>query len=228
MSKYDGLEGTKFYRWNIISKCYNKKSGHVMYNCICDCGNYSVVYAHMLVQNKYRMSRSCGCYQKEVASNVMKTHGKSQTKNSAYRIWAGIKQRCTNPNNEEYDRYGGSGIAICKEWDSFENFYNDMGERPSKNHSIDRINNELGYSKSNCKWSTIFEQAQNKKVTVRNTNGGYVGVTLNPASGKYYSRITVNKKVIRLGTFETKEIAFEERLKAEILYFGRQISKMPK
>ena len=82
-----------------------------------------------------------------------------------YKSWVGMKQRCLNKNNSRYKDYGGRGIKICPEWLNFESFYKDMGERP-ENKTLDRIKNNLGYSKSNCKWSTPKEQCNNRKNNV--------------------------------------------------------------
>lgn len=89
------------------------------------------------------------------------THGMSKT--SEFRSWQKMLARCTNPNEINFHRYGGRGITVCPEWMSFENFFRDMGLKPSPAHSIERRNNLLGYSKSNCVWATRIEQAQNKR-----------------------------------------------------------------
>lgn len=78
-----------------------------------------------------------------------------------YRSWRAMKNRCTNPNNAAYPRYGGRGIAVCARWDSFENFLFDMGRRPSPKHSIDRINNDGDYEPGNCRWATSSQQNSN-------------------------------------------------------------------
>ena len=89
---------------------------------------------------------------------------KSKLTTSEYRIWSGMKSRCRNKNNKDYSNYGGRGITISNRWlNSFDNFLKDMVERKSSTHSIDRINNNKGYSKENCKWSTSKEQLRNKR-----------------------------------------------------------------
>jgi hypothetical protein len=90
----------------------------------------------------------------------MKTHGKR--KDPIYYVWRSMKQRCLNKNHKNYDRYGGRGITVCDEWlNSFENFYRDMGDRP-KGLSLDRIDNNKGYSKENCRWTTFKNQSRNR------------------------------------------------------------------
>ena len=89
-----------------------------------------------------------------------KTHG--MTKTITYGSWTKMKSRCLNLNHVHYCNYGGSGITVCKRWLKFENFLKDMGPRPSLEYSLDRINNNKGYSKSNCRWATHKEQAHNR------------------------------------------------------------------
>ena len=82
-----------------------------------------------------------------------------------YYSWQAMKKRCLNKNHKDYKRWGGRGIKVCDEWLSFINFYADMGDKP-KGKSLDRINNNLGYSKNNCKWSTQKEQTNNTRRNV--------------------------------------------------------------
>lgn len=100
-----------------------------------------------------------------------KTHG--MTKSTEHIIWAGMKARCCNPNDPEFHNYGARGIGICDKWrDSFEAFLADMGPRPSRKHTLDRRNNELGYSPDNCRWATRDEQCNNRRGNVTLTHAG--------------------------------------------------------
>ena len=156
------LIGNRYNRFIVISFS-EVKNGHSKWNCKCDCGNEKIVLGHSLISGR---SQSCGCLQKELASKYslgIKTLGiKKYTKE--YTSWGGMKQRCYNINNPDYKNYGGRGITVCDRWlESFENFIDDMGLKPTPQHSIDRINNNLGYSSENCRWATSKQQNNNTR-----------------------------------------------------------------
>jgi hypothetical protein len=118
-------------------------------------------------------------------------HGLRKT--TEYNIWNGMKQRCYNPNDVSYFRYGGVGVTVCDKWkDSFLAFYEDMGPRPTKHHSIDRKDNSLGYSPDNCRWATATEQANNTKSNFRITIDGE-----SKTVAEWSSRSSVPSYVIR-------------------------------
>lgn len=98
----------------------------------------------------------------------MLVQGMSSSK--IYKVWSAMKARCNRPSHKDFKHYGGRGIRISKRWHTFKNFYKDMGD-PPKGLTLERINNEKGYSKSNCKWVTRKEQIQNRRVSKVCSNG---------------------------------------------------------
>lgn len=160
MGKYShfiDLTGQTFGKLLVLKRQNNFGECPVQWLCKCECGNEKVVISANL---RNGTTKSCGCIRKELVGKRFKTHG--MTKSRTYKIWSSMKTRCLNPKATNFEYYGGIGVTICEEWLSFDNFLKDMGEAP-KEKSIDRINVYEGYSPENCKWSTLEEQAKNKR-----------------------------------------------------------------
>ena len=157
MGKREDLSGKKFNMLTIVEDAedYISPIGKrfVRVKALCDCGNYTIANKSAI---KNGTLKSCGCLHKKSITK----HGLSKT--PAYRRWGSIKARCNNKNSNHYADYGGRGIKVCRRWLKFDNFQDDMGERP-KGTSIDRINNNGNYEPSNCKWSTKKEQSNNRR-----------------------------------------------------------------
>lgn len=155
------LTGQVFGRWTVLRRAKNNIGGQTKWRCRCTCGTLRVVAGSSL---RGGLSKSCGCLAREVSSRTVKarctTHGMSKTK--VFRIWTGMLDRCLNPNTEEYHRYGGRGITVCRRWRKFANFYTDMGD-PPPGRTLDRKNNDKGYSPGNCRWATRKEQMRNRR-----------------------------------------------------------------
>jgi hypothetical protein len=140
--------------------------------------------------------------------------GFAPRKHPLYYTWANMLSRCSNPKAPNYADYGGRGIFVCQRWFHFKNFVEDMGIKPSDNHSIDRINNDLGYSPANCKWSTRKEQNSNKRL-YRTSETGYAGIRTR--DGKYQVRVTIHGKRKSIGNYQT----IQEALNARAPYIGK-------
>lgn len=164
MNKRNDLIGQKFERLTVISYSSSDKNGEKKWLCKCDCGKEKIVYGCNLIYNK---TKSCGCIHKENTIRACTTHGHSSKGNKTheYLAWRSIKDRCYNVNNPQYKDWGGRGIRVCDRWlESFENFFEDMGLKPTSKHSIDRWpNNDGNYEPGNCRWGTIPEQNRGRR-----------------------------------------------------------------
>ena len=155
--------------------------------------------------NTYDINRgdikSCGCYNKRIASETHKTHGLRSTR--LYSIWSDIKRRTLNPKYKNYNDYGGRGITICDEWLDVQNFYNwAMSNGYSGELSIDRIDNAGNYCPENCRWTTRTIQSRNTRIPKNNTSG-YKGVSYHKRDEKYRAYLHIKPKRIDLGSFLT-------------------------
>lgn len=128
--------------------------------CRCECGKVKTVLHTSLIS--MCSSQSCGCLHR---SSVGHAHARAGLVTPTYRTWCGMLQRCSNPSNPRWKDYGGRGITVCERWLKFDNFLEDMGEKPS-GLSIDRKNNNKGYFKSNCRWATQSDQMNNTRRSI--------------------------------------------------------------
>ncbi len=142
--------GKKFGKLTIMCRVNGK--GHVIVRCRCECGSELNVWRHNLTSGRTIRCRECRRTEKTI-------HGLQNT--PEWNSWVAMRQRCLNPKNDHYPRYGGRGIKICDRWSDFRKFLADMGNKPSGDHSIGRIDNDGDYTPKNCEWQTRDDQANN-------------------------------------------------------------------
>lgn len=161
LRKWGYLVGKTFNRLTVTG--IDTKSPISKLYCKCSCGKKTNPVVGDVIHGR---SKSCGCFQVDRTIEFCKSktiHGMSRSKEWA--IWCGMIARCNNTKNISYKNYGGRGIKVCKRWRKFTNFFEDMGRCPPK-HSIDRIDNNKGYSLKNCRWATQKQQTNNTRRTI--------------------------------------------------------------
>lgn len=163
MGKKRDLTGYSFGRLTVISEAGSTRQG-LRWLCQCTCGKSTTVAAEAIVSSR---TKSCGCLRNEKSSARQRKHGQSGSANKAYTAWAQMRRRCLVKQSANYKHYGARGITICPQWDNFAVFAQDMGV-PKIGLSLERIDNNRGYSPDNCRWATQTDQQRNKRTTKLN------------------------------------------------------------
>lgn len=179
------LTGRKFGRLTVLGYAGRNKFDHVMWLCRCDCGNETTKSTSSLTSGR---TVACGCY------NPSRKHGGFGT--SEYQTWSAMNQRCANPEHQAYASYGGRGIKVCKRWrNSFPNFLEDMGPRPGKGYSLDRVDNDGDYEPANCRWTTQLDQMNNRRMNRRITFRGETMTVSQWAAKTGISKNTLSRRI---------------------------------
>lgn len=164
-TSYKDISGQRFGDLTAL-KYLRIKGNHALWYCVCKCGKNCEIYGYRL-RNGQR--KHCGCQSKNI------THGQTRGRKRGltYATWIAMRQRCRDPNTVGWMIYGGRGIKVCDRWGNgegglsgYECFLSDMGPRPSKKHSIDRIDNDRGYEPGNCRWVDAKTQIKNRSIAV--------------------------------------------------------------
>ena len=150
------VAGQKFGRLTVLGAADRTSPAGKLWRCQCECGGETVTTS-LKLRNGH--TKSCGCLVRERL--IHRTHGLSNS-GRTYKTWKEMRQRCTNPNADQFKWYGGRGISVCGRWDSYENFLADMGERPAGT-TLDRINGDGNYEPMNCRWATAKQQAETNR-----------------------------------------------------------------
>lgn len=191
MSVVTNETGSRYGRLLVTERVGTSRNGRALWLARCDCGATVTVKGQHLRDGS---TTSCGCSNPQMVRvrAGIRDEGARTPRNPTWRCWISMIQRCHNPKHLAFSAYGAKGITVCERWRDYKNFLEDLGERPSTLHSIDRINNSLGYVPGNCRWATQVEQNRNRTNNRRLTFGGE---TLTVA--EWGERTGITSKVIR-------------------------------
>ena len=163
-AKLEIAPGTRFGRLTVIREvpvADRPVKTNRYFECACDCGGAS---KSPLCGLRTGSARSCGCFRRDSTISCNSKHGEAGKNSTAeYRAWKAMHDRCRSNNVVMRSSYGDRGVTVCERWASFPHFLSDMGRRPSRRHSVDRIDVDKGYGPDNCRWATYEQQARNRR-----------------------------------------------------------------
>lgn len=188
----EDLTGNKYGRLKVLKYSHNVRSNS-FWVCQCECGTIKTIQGTRM---KTGVTKSCGCF--NIESHTKHGHRRQEGESRTYITWRGMIDRCTNPNADNYNHYGGRGIGVCDKWLTFEGFHEDMGDRP-KGTTIERIDNRKGYFFENCIWASKRKQSNN---TRRNHYLEYKGERLSMADMARKYNIPYNTLRSRINNYK--------------------------
>lgn len=193
------LAGQTFGRLSVLKRGPNNKRGEAYWICVCECGAEKLVKSNDLTSGA---TRSCGCLYEESLATRTRKHGATTGYRTSpeYQAWINMRRRCYSPKDARYEIYGARGVTVCDRWNSdFSAFLEDMGPRPSPEHSLDRVDTDGNYDPSNCRWATPTEQSRNRRNVHTAVVDGVPMSVLEAIQKTGLSRVTIYRR-IRSGT----------------------------
>lgn len=189
MSKVVDISGMRFGMLVVIDRA-DDTGKRARWNCKCDCGATATRAGSDM---KSGNTKSCGCLHRLRFTSMVTKHGESGSRE--YKRWASMKSRCTNPKNKLFHRYGGRGIKLCDRWLDFPAFHSDMGDAP-EGMTIERVDNDAGYSPENCRWATRWEQNRNtsSNVTLSACGLSMIMIEWSETLGVKYTRLVDRRR----------------------------------
>ena len=189
------LTGQKFGRLLVVAE-FSLGVKVVTWECLCDCGNISFISTSTLNCGN---TKSCGCLAKEITSKRFTTHGARHTR--LYTSYTSMQSRCNIPSSTAYSNYGGRGISVCSDWDSFVTFQTwSIFNGYKEGLSLDRIDTNGNYTPENCRWVSQLIQTRNRRA-YKNKTSKYIGVSWDKQYSKWTASIGITRKVVHLGRY---------------------------
>lgn len=206
-------------RWRINGSRIKRENGKNYWLCDCACGEKQNVYVYEFGLTS-GLTLSCGCLRSEVTTERSLRHGDAKRGGKLtpeYRAYSAAIQRCTNPNNPSYPKWGGRGIKFL--FENYDAFFTEVGRKPSRRHSLHRINNDGPYGPGNVRWATPEEQTQctRRRSDAKNT---YRGVSRIKKSGRWLARLYLSGETVLAKIFATEIDAAKAYNEAALTYFG--------
>lgn len=211
------ITGQRFGRLVALDFISGNRANPRKWRCQCDCGAIVAVITRDLFNGN---TTSCGCRIHEFHADRLRTHGMTRT--ITYATWTSMLARCSNPQSDRYVYYGGRGITVCERWHSFDLFFQDMGERPSKSHSLDRIDNDGNYEPRNCRWALKATQNRNRRNNVTIEYRGETMCITDWADRLNMDHATLQQRIQRYGWSVEKAFTTPVRPRSLIVIYNGQ------
>lgn len=219
--QFKNLEGQTFGRLTVISYAGKSTSKRCLWRCRCKCGNETVLLSASLGEGR---TQSCGCLTRQRTVERNTIH--NLTGSAEHNVWMAMLRRCSDSKQRCFSSYGGRGITVCDRWkDSFQNFLEDMGERPSKHHSIEREDNDGHYCPENCVWALPDKQSRNTRRTRMLTHDGKTMCLSDWAKEAGISKVTLSDR-LKAGWSVSKALQ-KKVTKARLLTCGGKRQSVP-